>query len=602
MNNTHGNGNTNTPGGAAAQEHTRLLAESLASFEANLSRASAHGAGADVLRGAQSVVGAASRLNEMLRFGAARALEEQVRAEVDGVEAGVGDVWGRVGAEYREGLRASDELVRGLTGLFLGVGKAVRELVGEGGGVGGALGGAGGVHVRSVSLDEEGLRKRGSMSPDVGGVVPRTASGPGSSGGGSAGASASGASGSGRRSVESRRSWEPSGGMLRDDVSRRLAARTESALGGARPASAFSTLRERERERTITLDTSPQGQQGSANRALAGTPSGMTRRLFTPREQRELQMTTAASGGVMPTITSQETFYGEYDSPTPASRTSTTTLDRSRTLPPKPLPSLPSESIRRNQTITEKTGTPSNTIRDRDHDRRKPSAASISTVRANTTSTSSSFPVPASLTSPANATTALTPHTVSTQTPDRTAFPSLPRTDSDRSVRSSVTFSRSSAVSSVTALTGVRQQDTQRQRQRTISNSGSGSGSAEPSMNVPVPIPAPVPAPAPAPPMMSRDAQSGSETERPPRRQMQTLGGRAGRMSLDGMQAETAGRKSAGTVTAATARVIGNGNGHAADRSAAAGLGVGGGGMLPPMNTAARRERRRTVTDIWPQE
>jgi hypothetical protein len=70
----------------------------------------------------------------------------------------------------------------------------------------------------------------------------------------------------------------------------------------------------------------------------------------------------------------------------------------------------------------------------------------------------------------------------------------------------------------------------------------------------------------------------GSETERDTRRK--TVGVRAGRTSLD------ENGHGSRTVTA-----------HAADRNAAvAGLGVGG--KVPP----ARRERRRTVTDIWPKE
>ncbi|KAG6897263.1 hypothetical protein C0995_010674 [Termitomyces sp. Mi166 len=353
---------------------------------------------------------------------------------------------------------------------------------------------------------------------------------------------------------------------LREDVARRLgAARTESALGVSRPGTAFSTLRERERE---TL------------------PSSSTRRrLLTPREQREMQMggtthsTPGSTGlGGMPTIHSQETFYAEYEpSPTPASRT--TTLDRSRTLGiPKPLPSLPSEtSLSSGPTLCLKT-------RDRERELRKVSIASTSTVRGTTstsTSTSTSaFPV----TAPAAATTAVTPHTVSTQTPDhRTAFPSLPRTDSERSVRSSVTFSRPSTVSSVSALVDVRQQDTQRRR-----TASGGVGVVDPSASDPVR------------PTREREAgreaqhhhqqqqqqQSGSETERPKRRMQ------VGKMSLD-------------------ANGKGTGTGNASDRSAviaanaivAAKVGISGGRGPPPVGVVKRdRDRRRTGGDGWAQE
>ncbi|KAG5638856.1 hypothetical protein H0H81_009407 [Sphagnurus paluster] len=550
-------------------EHTRLLVESLAMFEGHIARSSLGGGGAagELVRGAQAVVGSVERLNEMLRYGTARAVEEQVDAEVDAVSGQgretISDVWGRVGQEYREGLRVSDELVRALTGLLLGVGKTVRDLAGSEGS---------GVHGRSVSLDEEGLgllggRRRGSMSPDVvlgrGVTVTRATSN--SSGGGSA---------NGRRSVDPRRSAEPSRvESLRDDVTRRLAARADSALGGPRPPSAFNTLDQR------VLDTpSPLGVPASASRHLATGSGNTTRRLFMPREQREMQQNSSTpSGRPMPTIHSQETLYGEYEpSPTPASRINQGTLDRSRTLPslniPKPLPSLPSESLRRNQSLSNNQSR--DTIRDKDHDRRKASVTSIQTIRAASTSTS---PFPPSLTTPSNATTAITPTTVSTtHTPERTSFPSLPRLDSegDRSTRTSgPTFSRPSTVS-VSALNGLQQQDLEIQRRRTESSTSSG---AEPSTSVP-----------PARRGIER-VQSGSETERPPPAMRQTLG-RMGRASLD--HSEQAGAPRNSTV-------------HAADRSAALaarGGGGGGGSMLPPMNTERRRERRRTVTDIWPNE
>ena len=68
------------------------------------------------------------------------------------------------------------------------------------------------------------------------------------------------------------------------------------------------------------------------------------------------------------------------------------------------------------------------------------------------------------------------------------------------------------------------------------------------------------------------------------------MGVRAGRMSLDGDGSSHSSASGSGTGN-------GNGNGsrtatvHAADRNAA-------GGKLPP----SRRERRRTVTEIWPRE
>ncbi|KAF9465342.1 hypothetical protein BDZ94DRAFT_1320402 [Collybia nuda] len=544
------------------QEHTRLMMESLAMFEGHLMRLGLGGSGGglggggggggnELLRTAQGVASAAEKLNAMLRYGVSTALDEQVDAEVEEGEGRAGareaaEIWRRVGGEYREGQRVSDELVRALTGLLLGVGKVMRDFAGSGGE---------GQHARSVSLDEEGLglsgrRTRGSMSPDV----PPGGGGGGSNGGGG---STGGGSGSGRRSVESRRSWDPAAEALREDTSRRLSARAESALGAARPPSSFNTLRDQYRS---TPPPAATPQTGQRNSNMTGNNQS-TRRLFTPREQREQRLDAQYANTNM---NQADTLYADYEpSPTPASRhQNQTTLDRSRTLPslaiPKPLPTLPSESLRRSQTSSSKAMPPPNsTVRDRD--RRKVSVASVSTVRANTGT------FPASLTTPSSATTALTAHTVSTShTPDKTAFPSLNRHESDRSARSTVTFSRPSTIS-ISALNGLQQQHLDHQRKRTGSGASSG---AEPSTSVP-----------PKPHMAG-----GAETERDVRRK--TLGARTPRASLDSSM-EGGGSKSRTSTV------------HAADRSAAVALGVGSGGIMPPMNTA-RRERRRTVTDIWP--
>jgi hypothetical protein len=151
-------------------------------------------------------------------------------------------------------------------------------------------------------------------------------------------------------------------------------------------------------------------------------------------------------------------------------------------------------------------------------------------------------------------TTAITPHTVSNEPHERgdarMAFPALPRNDSDKSVptrsrTNTVTFSRPSTV----ALAGLQMQH-ERERQRTISNTNQHETAAA--------------AAATAGP-------SGSETEKDTRKRSVATRDRP-RMSLDG-------------------GVESIGQGHAADRSAAAGLSV---------NPNQKRERRRTVTDIWP--
>ncbi|KAJ7621869.1 hypothetical protein DFH06DRAFT_1305632 [Mycena polygramma] len=452
--------------GSGQQEHTKLMGDSLAMFEGHLARVG--GAGGDLARNAQALVAAADRLNAILRAGTARALEEQIDAEVSGADRGapaeVAEVWRRVGGEYRDGLRVSDELVRGVTGLLLGVGRVVRDF-GEARG------------------SDEG---RASASPDAGR--------------------------DGRRSVESRRSAE------KDD--RRIsAAGRESALG-VRPS---SVLRHEPTPRNVT-------------------PS--SRRLLTPREQREL----SAGGGGIVASDSQQTVQpsknGYEPSPTPASRKQNqTTLDRSRTLPPisipKPLPTLPSESgstLRRNQTTGDKP-------------------AGLSSQRRRTLTSTVRGGAPGLLPSMTTPTTALTPHTVSNSPLERgdarMSFPVLPRSDSDqsaptRSRNNTVTFSRPSTV----ALAGLQMQH-DRERHRTISNSQ-----------------------APLDDLRASNAgPSRAEIEKDTRKRGSVVPRDRPRMSLDGGDPI--------------------GPGHAADRSAAAGLSVAPG-------LGQKRERRRTVTDIWP--
>ncbi|KAJ7214048.1 hypothetical protein GGX14DRAFT_444900 [Mycena pura] len=461
----HGGGS-----GSGQHEHTKLLADSLAIFEGHLGRVATGHSAVDLARSAQALVNAAERLNGILRVGTARALEEQIGAEVSGVDGGmsmeVAEVWRRVGGEYREGLRVSDELVRSATGFLLGVGRVVRDF-GDGRG------------------SEEG---RGSISPDAAGR-------------------------DGRRSSQSRRSW--------DDERRISTGGRESSLG-IRPSSVLNNRYE---------PTPPSGPRNT-------TPS--SRRLLTPREQRELQ----ASNGIVASD-SQETVqpHAYEPSPTPASRKANqTTLDRSRTLPPipipKPLPTLPSETtstLRRNQTTGDKSAVTGNSSQ-----RRR--TITSSTVRAGG---SGLFP------SVTTATTVLTPHTVS-NSPDvdrgdgRMSFPSLARNDSDKLAtarsRNTVTFSRPSTV----ALAGLQIQHA-RERQRTISGNNPEEDAAASYAAGP----------------------SGSETEKDT--QKRSAARDRPRMSLDG-GVEPAGPS------------------HPADRSAAAGLSM--------MNQ--KRERRRTVTDIWP--
>lgn len=508
-------------------EHTKLMLDSLTMFESHLSKLPhLRTSQGDLTRNAQNVVYAAERLNGLLRLGTSRAMEAQVGAEVDD-STGVNkeaEVWRRVGAEYREGVRAADDLVRGVTGFLLGMGKVVRDFTASE-----QQHGSPSVHGRSVSLNEDDLRARGSAgSPDVAGST---------------------STGSGRRSaLDSRKSWEPRDRERdREEALRRLGAgRAESSLARSSP---FQPIRDRDRDLdTKQLETPP--PHGRAAQLSSVVPSsGSTRRLFTPREQREHQMDAAANGtrrlgpsDSQRTLTSSQ----EYEpSPTPASRTRDQPLGRSRTLPPltlpKPLATLPSESRKANVPVS----TPAASVRDRER-RPRVSLASISTVRGSVPPT---FP---GLTTPSSATTALTAHTVS----NSPASP-LVRTDSNKPARSTVTFSRPSAVSVSAALSGLQQQHLDDERKRTLSTGAGDNSISDSAIHHHH---------HPAPPVNKSISSSAAERDR-----RKTLGAAA----QDDAGIVSYGRSS---------------NANAADRSAASTI-------LPQ----GKRERRRTVTDIWPR-
>ena len=530
-------------GGSSFQqtEHTKLMLDSLTMFESHLSKIphlppSSGTSQGDLARNAQNVVYAAERLNGLLRLGTTRAIEAQVGAEVDastGANKEVAEVWRRVGAEYREGVRAADDLVRGVTGFLLGMGKVVRDFTASE-----QQHGSPSVHGRSVSLNDDDLRARGGAgSPDVAGST---------------------STGSGRRSaLDSRKSWEPRDRERdREEALRRLGAgRAESSLARFSP---FQATRDHDRDLdTKQFETPP--PHGRATQLSSVAPSsGSARRLFTPREQREHQMDAAANGtGRLGPSDSQRTLTSSQDyepSPTPASRTRDQPLGRSRTLPPltlpKPLAALPSESRKANVPVSTPADKGSS-VRDRER-RPRVSLASISTVRG-------SVPTFPGLTTPSSATTALTAHTVS----NSPASP-LVRTDSNKPPRSTVTFSRPSAVSVSAALSGLHQQHLDDERKRTLSTSAEANSISDSVIHHPVR----------APPL--NKSISSSEAERDRRK---TLG--TARKSFEGPAAQDdVGVLSYGRSSTA----------NAADRSAASTI-------LPH----GKRERRRTVTDIWPQ-
>ncbi|KAG2046586.1 hypothetical protein BDR06DRAFT_964945 [Suillus hirtellus] len=451
-------GNGSVSSHQQSAEHTQLMLESLKMFENILSRLPNQSASVpDLFRSAETIVLASEKLNALLRTGTNRALEQQIDAEMDDESSGkipTGEIWRRVGGEYRESLRVSDEVVRTITGFLLGVGKIVKE--------------ASAGHLN----DPEPQHSRSGPGDDVSRRTPEIDR------------SSNRSRLDGRRSVESRRSWEPSASTA--DSSRRLTGRGEGTV--ARPPS--------------SSDFDPDQDQPSSSRnplPLPPLPLSATRRLFTPREQRDRQMTSnaLASHNISSDVVDLSLEY--EPSPTPAARG--VLAGRQKPLPslaiPPPLPTLPSESLMGRLT--------SNSL-DKSNNR-KPSTTSAATIRG--------IPLPS-----ANPTTAVTAHTVS-NSPENSTFP-LSRVDSKDSVRSSVTFSRPSEVS----LSALQQQHSRDEARRKAITSSSNT---EEDTTVP-------PAPSPA---QVRSPLSGSETERDTRRR--TFGSRAARMSLDSIRDERDG-------------------------------------------------------------
>ena len=415
--------NTQSPavGSSSNQtEHIKLMLESLTVLETQLNKlplgkfvggsstgtnvavGSTGASQTELAKDTQSMVYAAERLSELLKKGNGRAVEEQVEAEVEESSTGldtqeIRNIWSRVAADYRENSRVADELVRGITGFLLGIGRVMRDIGPS------SLADYEGVspHGNHVTLDadEEELRlrrQRESPSP----------------------------AGSARRSVSSRSSRD---GMVVSSDSGSPGAgaqRPESVL--ARASTATHQKRPGDRELQFETPPSPSHQQrhirqASIRKLLPALPDRpeSARRLFTPREQREQILDAKFSShrpvdgsdseSCMPTRDSQETFQLRHDlSPTPASRTrGGDTQDREGILSPlkfpKPLPTLPSETLVRRLTVNK-------------HVERIASPSPAATTGRSTIK--SSLPASPSLTAPKNnATTALTPHTVSISSP-----------------------------------------------------------------------------------------------------------------------------------------------------------------------------------------
>ncbi|KAK7014466.1 hypothetical protein VNI00_019344 [Paramarasmius palmivorus] len=123
------------------REHTKLMQTAYEMFDQSLSRLSGSGVGGngagEVRRAGKNVVALVERLNGMMRTGTGRMLEGQVECEVREATGASGsgseaEIYRRLGGEYREALRVSDELVRGLTEMMLGLPRVLREFERDG--------------------------------------------------------------------------------------------------------------------------------------------------------------------------------------------------------------------------------------------------------------------------------------------------------------------------------------------------------------------------------------------------------------------------------------------------------------------------------------
>ena len=532
-------------------EHTRLMAESLSMFDGHMSRIlSSDGSGlsaiyiTELLKSAQGVVSSAERLNGVLRSASKSALEQEIDAEVaDDVEVGRGasgmysakdmvDVWKRVSADYKEGVKASDELVRGITSFLLGIGKVLKDIGSDGASVvSSASIDSTSTHTRSVSLNVEDIARTRGSSPSFNGGIGRSDVGG--------------------------RMWEASPSARPAAAVRPPANPVEEAYGRLTTAQVRPSSSGR-RDQNVRYESSRTAypQHESAFTTPASSRNSLSaRRLFMPREQREQEheerLKMMSSSEDLVGSTSQDTIVPYEPSPSPAPRVRDS-LHKS--LPPsnisKALPSLPSASSRQQNGSPEQDYNVSET-NTRGHERRKASNSSISTVRgASAYSASPAYPAALNPSS-GGATTAVTTHTVSTASsevaPSSVGSSTLSSAESRKHVRSSVTFSRPST-ESVPTLAGLQLQHEERQR----TSMGEVRVSA---------------------PSIPSTPMSGSETERPPKRQ--TWGARTGqaarRMSVtDGGSVDDFGRVSLG---------------RAADRSAASLL----------------RKDRRMVSEVFPR-
>ncbi|KAH8113524.1 hypothetical protein DFH11DRAFT_1510280 [Phellopilus nigrolimitatus] len=400
-------------------EHTRLMLDSLNMFESQIARLPSMGSTTTVtipelFRSAQNIVHSTNALNGLLRSGTAHALEEQIDAEVgdDGKPIDLVGLWRDVGAEYRESVRVSDELVRTMTSFLLGVGKVLRDTTADK------------VHNRTISLDETISRRN---TPDVA-----------FAGGGRA--SDGKRSSDGHSSVDGKRRWGGSSGDMGGTTTSFTSLNNSSSASLQAPSSSRPSAASKAR---FEAENGPEPLNDAVTRKLSRLSLTTTRRTDSSQDLRDVQARE-------PTAPAMHASYSEdYENPTDSPLAAASAARqgqpprRANTLAvPPPLSTLPSESL-----LTRRTSVKAATLSRRP----KVSTASVASTRA-----PAIFP---QITGSGEPTTAINKTQASPERPvvrgGRSAGPA-PRT-----------FSRTSAA----ALAGLQQQIEQDGRKRTTSAS-----------------------------------------------------------------------------------------------------------------------------------
>ena len=480
-------------------EHRRLMMESLSMFESQLSRLPPMGQTTtttvpEVFQTSQHLVHMMDKLNIMLKTSTNKALEAQIDHEVsDFAGMTVAEVIATIGMEHRDNLRLSDEVVRTMTAFLLSVGKLLRD----------STAAREQQHLRAVSLDEEVTRR---ATPEMTTLsIDRRSS-------------------DGRRSRETRRSWDS-----REHQTVQRMTSLERSSNSRMGSSGMSRTTSSSDHSMDAVEGTPQ----TVRNVSGSSATSASRRPFTPRENHRLSSQSVSLSQAQLAALDPDSP-GYEPSPTPASRQGTL-REHSRALPslsiPPSLSTLPSESLLRRSTNSATSASTNST--DKSAGRRKVSGNSILTIRAEP-STQPLMPI----TKGGNATTAVTPHTVSVSPEDGAV--TLQRSESTSSSRSNgITFSRPSTIS-VSTLSGLQQPRGEHPSLARI-RTASGSAAVDDPTNI-------------------RSPMSGSETERP-----KTMAVRS-RISLDGRG------------------VMPESNGRGSQASTL---------------VQSRRERRRTITEIF---